>query len=131
VKGEQMQQKASRPVPLVFIMVFTVMISLTHLFGSIGPLFKGAANTPILLLGLLYFVMGIGGLAAVVGLWMLIPWANVLTRMIYIISIPIGMLAMSLDSRSSNVVVQLFNIGLDVWIVWYLMRAETKALFKI
>lgn len=125
-----MQKKANRPVPLVFIMVFTVMISLTHLFGGIGPVFKGAANTTILLLGLLYLLMGISGLAAAAGLWMLMPWANLLTRVIYIISIPIGISALLLDSRSGNVVVQLFNIGLDVWIVWYLMRAETKALFK-
>ncbi|MGD9214260.1 MAG: hypothetical protein PVJ84_05585 [Desulfobacteraceae bacterium] len=125
-----MQQKVQRPVPLVFIMVFTVITSLTYMFGSIGPVFKGAPNYLTLLLGLLYLFMGIGGVAAVVGLWMLIPWANLLTRIIYIISIPIGILAMLLDSRSSNVVVQLFNIGLDVWIVWYLMRAQTKALFK-
>lgn len=125
-----MQQKAKRPVPLVFIMVFTVITSLTYTFGSFGPVFKGAANFPALLLGLLYLFMGLSGLAAVVGLWMLIPWANLLTRIIYIISIPIGLLAMFLDSRSGNVVVQLFNIGLDVWIVWYLMRAQTKALFR-
>ena len=124
-----MQQKAKRPVPLVFIMIFTVMISLTHLLGSIGPVFKGAANFVILSLGLLYLFMGIGGFAAAAGLWMLLPWASLLTRIIYLVSIPIGIFAMLLDSRSGNVVIQLFNIGLDVWIVWYLMRADTRALF--
>jgi hypothetical protein len=124
-----MQSKAKRPVPLVFIMLFTAMISLTQLWGGIGPVFKGAANSLVLFLGLLYILMGIGGFAAVIGLWMYLSWANLLTRIIYIISIPIGIAAMIMDRSGSNVVLQLFNICLDIWIVWYLMQPQTKALF--
>ncbi|MEJ2158138.1 MAG: hypothetical protein P8X96_22650 [Desulfobacteraceae bacterium] len=125
-----MQPKVKRPVPLIFIMFFTVMISLTHLLGGIGPVFKGGANMLVLCLGLLYIMMGISGFVAVIGLWMFLPWANLLTRIIYLISIPLGISAMLLDSRGGNLVMQLFNIGLDLWIIWYLMQPRTKILFK-
>ncbi len=124
-----MQQKVKRPVPLIFIMFFTVMISLTHLLGGIGPVFKGGANMLVLCLGLLYIMMGISGFVAVIGLWMFLPWANLLTRIIYLISIPLGIFAMLLDSRGGNLVMQFFNIGLDLWIIWYLMQRQTKTLF--
>ena len=122
-----MSQNVKRPVPLVFIMIFTVMISLTHLLGGYGPVFKGAANSLILGLGLLYFFMGLAGIVAVAGLWLLLSWANLLTRVIYMISIPIGIAAMLFDPKGGNVIIQLFNIGLNVWIIWYLMRADIRA----
>ncbi len=125
-----MQSKVKRPVALTFIMLFTVMISATQLWGGIVPVYRGAANSLVLIVGLLYVAMGIGGFAAVIGLWLYLPWSNLLTRTIYIISIPIGLFAMYLDRSGSNVITQFFNIGLDVWIIWYLMRPPTKALFS-
>jgi uncharacterized membrane protein (DUF2068 family) len=125
-----MQEKAKRPVPIVFIMLFTVMISITQLWGGIILVSRGAVYSQAFFVGLLYVVMGIGGFAAVFGLWMNLPWANLLTRIIYIVSIPIGLYDMFTDMRGANVAQQLFNIGLDVWIVWYLMRPQTKALFS-
>ncbi len=122
-------KKVKRPVPLIFIMIFTAMISLTQLVGGIGPVSKGAPNLLVLYLALLYVLMGFGGWAAVIGLWMLQPWASLLTRIIYLISIPMGIFAMALDSRGINLLLQMANIGLDVWIVWYLTRPATKALF--
>jgi uncharacterized membrane protein (DUF2068 family) len=124
-----MQSKAKRPVPLVFIMLFTAMISATQLWGGFVPVYRGAANSLVLIVGLLYVAMGVGGFAAVIGLWLYQSWANLLTRIIYIISIPIGLFAMYMDRSGSNVAMQLLNIVLDVWIIWYLMRPQTKALF--
>jgi hypothetical protein len=125
-----MQSKVKRPVPLAFIMLFTVMISATQLWGGIVPVSRGAANSLVLFVGLLYVTMGIGGFVAVLGIWLYRPWSNLLTRIIYIISIPIGLFAMYMDRNGSNLVMQLVNIGLDVWIVWYLMQPQTKALFS-
>lgn len=124
-----MQSKVTRPVALVFIMVYTLVISLIHLVGGVGPVFKGANNALALILGLLYLFMGMGGFAAVPGLWMMHAWANLLTRVIFCISIPIGIFAMLKLGSGANNIIQLMNIGLEIWIVWYLMRAPTKALF--
>jgi hypothetical protein len=124
-----MQAKAKRPVALTFIMLFTVMISATQLWGGIVPVYKGAANSLVLGVGLLYVVLGVAGFAAVLGLWLYLSWSNLLTRIIYIVSIPIGLFAMYLDRSGSNLAQQIFNLGLDVWIIWYLMRPQTKALF--
>ncbi len=124
-----MQQKEKLPVPLVFIMIYTVVISLVHLLGGYGPVFKGAADNRVLMLGLLFFSMGVAGFPAVYGLWRKMPWANLVTRIIYLISIPIGVFAMLTDSKSGNIVIQVFNIGLNVWVIWYLMRPDIKVLF--
>jgi phosphoglycerol transferase MdoB-like AlkP superfamily enzyme len=96
---------------------------------SIGPVFNGTANQAAVYLGLLYIVTGIGGLVAIVGLWMYRSWANLLTRIFCLVSILLGLLALSKNTSGTNLLMQIFTIGLNIWIIWYLMRPQTKALF--
>jgi hypothetical protein len=129
-----MQSKAKRPVVLIFIIYFTALTSVTSLLVSIGPVFNGvanqAANQPAFYLGLLYIVTGIGGLVAIVGLWMYRSWANLLIRIFCLVSIVLGLLALSKNTSGTNLLMQIFTIGLNIWIIWYLMRPQTKALFS-
>jgi glycerol uptake facilitator-like aquaporin len=57
-------------------------------------------------------------------------WANLLIRIFCLVSIVLGLLALSKNTSGTNLLMQIFTIGLNIWIIWYLMRPQTKALFS-
>ncbi|NNF98431.1 MAG: DUF2127 domain-containing protein [Desulfobacteraceae bacterium] len=125
-----MGKNEGKPSALILIILFTVVISITNIIGGSGPVSAGSGNPTVFLLGILFLFLGTTGIYASYGLWKLKMWANRVTRIIYLISIPIGVFAFLLDSRATNIVIQLANIGIDVWIIWYLMTPGTKRLFE-
>lgn len=83
-----------------------------------------------LILGFALLLVGVLEFAATYGLWVLISWGYSLARVIYIVSIPLGVVVLLSDRTAGNVILQLVGITLAVWILVYLSKPEIKGLFR-
>ncbi len=101
------------------IMFFGVMAS------SIGTAEAGVGA----IFAFILLLLGVLCATAAYGLWALLLWGYSLTRVIYIISIPLGFVALLADRTGGNVFLQLVGIGLAIWILTYLAKPEIKRLF--
>ena len=125
-----MQQRNAKPLGLVLVVLYTALSGLTSLFASGLVLLASAIPGVPLWIGLFGFFLLIYTLllfASVYGLWSLQAWGFNLAMFIYLVSIPIGLLAIFPilpDSQFStfNTIYQLIGIAISVLVLWYLSR---------
>jgi len=127
-------QTKAKPLGLILTSIYTAISAILSILTGAGLLFAGGAAgglapqwLPIFAFAILLF--GVVASAAAYGLWGLVPWGHSLARVIYIVSIPLGLLAMLPDRTMGNVILQLVGIALAVWILMYLAKPEIKNLF--
>jgi hypothetical protein len=126
----------------------TIGIVLTAIYNAIGGLIwallgvllmfaAGLPETPAWapLLGFISLLLGCLFLAAVYGLWSLQTWGLNLTFWLYIIAIPLGIIAIfpifpGQAMSVGNTILQLVGIALDILIIYYLSQLNVKRLFQ-
>jgi hypothetical protein len=142
-----------RPMGVTFIMVyaginsFLAMVSgLIILYlglaiaGGAGALLEGLpgaagiGNWLLLFVGLLGYLTlfyGVFGITAALGLWNLAEWGRKLVVVLYIISIPIYFLSLTVQRLTfSTVFLMLVGIGISVVIILYLSSPGVKRFFQ-
>jgi hypothetical protein len=123
-------------------------ITLVALYSALSALMLIPAGCTITLLGQ---VPGIGGFASifgyfssllgllscavVYGLWTLQEWGRSLAYWFYIVSIPLGVIAIfpplaGQKATAGNAVFQLVSIAIDLIVVAYLSKQQIKDLFS-
>ena len=78
-------------------------------------------------------LLGILSFATCYGLWVLIEWGRKLAVALCAISIPVQLISMKMPGQvitSDIVVFVVVSIAIDVLIIWYLMKDDTKSLFS-
>lgn len=148
-------QTAAKPLGIILVGIYTGISVLLSVLTGVGimavsiaakprvetaPSFltgfgimdvRGAASNewaPIL--GFAMFLTGVVACAATYGLWALVSWGHSLGRVIYLVSIPLGLISLLADRTTGNVIVQVVSIALDVWILLYLAKPEVKGRFR-
>ena len=81
---------SSRPLPVIVAAILLVLLSLFNFPWPYELLFPGGEAPPALLLYIGY-VVGIVGLVAAVGLWMLRPWSLWLTIAVCVLNFLLGL----------------------------------------
>lgn len=126
-------QTAAKPLGVILVGIYTGISALLSVLAGAGIMFAGAAAShgwaPILGFALLLF--GVVAFAAAYGLWTLVSWGHSLGRVIYFVSIPLGLVALLADRTAGNVILQLVGVALAVWILVYLAKPEIKGLFRV
>ena len=141
VAGErEMNQSAStqptvKPLGLTLVAVYTGISAVLSALGGAGLLF--AATSPGVthqwwapILGFALLLVGVLAFAVTYGLWVLVSWGHSLARLIYIVSVPLGLFALLADRTAGNVILQLVGVALAIWILVYLAKPEIKGLFR-
>ena len=128
-------QTTAKPLGLILTAIYTGISAVLGVLMGAGIMFAGAAVGGAMskwapILGFAMLLLGILAFAAVYGLWALVSWGHSLARVIYIASIPLGLVALLADRTVGNVVVQLVGIALAIWILVYLAKPEIKGLFR-
>ena len=132
-----MQHEKAKPMGIVLISIVGVLSALMSLFGGLfSLLLTGIPGAPFLVhfVGFLFTMHGVFMLAAVYGLWMLQRWGLRLTFWLYVIAIPLGLLAMfpilpGSEWTTGNTVFQLVWIGIYGAIIWYLESDDVAILY--
>lgn len=125
-------QTAAKPLGIILVGIYTGINGLLSVLTGVGLMFAGAvishAWAPIFGFAMLLF--GVMAFAAVYGIWTLAPWGHSLGRIIYSVSIPLGLVALLMDRAMGNIVLQAVGIALAIWILIYLTKPEIKSLFR-
>ncbi|MDZ7827003.1 MAG: hypothetical protein U5R48_14540 [Gammaproteobacteria bacterium] len=132
-----MRHEQAKPLGIVLISIVGVLAALMSLFGGFFSLLLTAIpGAPFLvhLVGLIFTVHAVLMLAAVYGLWVLERWGLRLTFWLYVLAIPLGIVAMfpilpGSEWSTVNTVFQLVWIGIDVAIIWYLESDDVAILY--
>jgi uncharacterized membrane protein (DUF2068 family) len=121
--------RTNKPVGIVLIAIYTGFNSLLALAAGVPAMFLGQVVTQAAFLAILLVAVGVLGGATTYGLWTLEEWGYKLARLLYAVSIPLGVVLLFYDRSAGNVLMQLAGIAINVWILVYLSKPETKALF--
>lgn len=119
-----------KPLGIILIAVYTGFGAFLALAGGVpsmlaGRLVLGAAFLSIVLIG-----YGVLAAATTYGVWTLEKWGYELAKILYIIAIPFGVVALVLDRSAGNVLMQLVGIAVAAKILVYLFKPETEAVFR-
>lgn len=133
-------QTTAKPLGLILVAVYTgIWASLYALMGVVLMVAIAIATaapkvTPqwwAPIFGFALLLAGVLAFAAAYGLWERVSWGYSLARLIYIVFIPLDLVALLADRTAGNVILQLASIALAVWILVYLAKPEIKGLFRI
>ena len=88
-----------------------------------------------IILGYLSSLIGLLACAVVYGLWTLQEWGRALAFWLYVVSIPLGVIAIfpplaGPKITAGNTVFQLVSMAIDLLIVAYLTKQQVKELFS-
>ncbi|WP_419769981.1 MAG: hypothetical protein ACNI3C_11680 [Candidatus Marinarcus sp.] len=128
----------NKPLGITLIAIYSALSGL-FIFG-IGLLMMLSSAVPsmdmwITLISVLLVVLGVFLLAATYGLWSLQTWGLNITKWLYIISIPMGILSIfpiypHSEMTTANTVLQLLGIALDIFIIYYVLKPNVVALYQ-
>lgn len=132
-----MQHEKAKPLGIVLISIVGVLSALMSLFGGFfSLLLTGIPGAPFLVhfAGFLFTVHAVFMLASVYGLWMLQRWGLRLTFWLYVVAIPLGILAMvpilpGSEWTTANTLFQLVWIGIYGAVLWYLETDDVAILY--
>ena len=128
-------QTTAKPLGLILLAAYTGISAVLSALGGAGLMFAAASPEVthqwwVPILGFALLLVGVLAFAATYGLWVLVSWGYSLARLIYIVSIPLGLVALLADRTAGNVILQLVGVALAVWILVYLAKPEIKGLFR-
>ncbi|MCP5358228.1 MAG: hypothetical protein H7A06_08795 [Pseudomonadales bacterium] len=126
-----------KPLGIVLIVIFSVLTGLVSLLGGfLSMLLSGIPGISFFayLLGTLFTAHAVFTFAAVYGLWVLQRWGLKLAFWLYIIAIPLGILAIfpilpGSEFTTANTVFQLIFIVIDFLIILYLGKLDIAILY--
>lgn len=127
-----------KPLGIVLIALYSAFLALMlipagctiTLLGQV-PGLGGFAS----MLGYLSSLLGLLSCAVVYGLWTLQEWGRSLAFWLYVLSIPLGVIAVfpplaGPQATAGNTVFQLVSIAIDLIVVAYLSKQQVKDLFS-
>ncbi len=122
-----------RPVGLVLISIYTAVSGLLSILAGVLGLFVSQLEVPVwvTVFSVLLFLSGILELAVCYGLWSIQKWGLKLAIVVYIVSIPLGIIAMFTGERTTgNVLLQLIGIVIAIVVLRYLFKPRVRMLFQ-
>jgi hypothetical protein len=128
----------TKPLGLVLIALYSGLFGLASIPIACTTAFVSGlpgAGSFFALFGFAIMGLGLLLLASAYGLWTLQPWGHALAWWMYVVSIPLGALAIfpifpGQQMSAGNTVLQLVGIGFDFVILSYLADPALKALFE-
>ncbi|ATX79956.1 hypothetical protein Ga0123461_1542 [Mariprofundus aestuarium] len=118
-----------KPRWLVVIAMYTAFGGVLCLVFGVPSILFDLFSLDVVMVNWVVLAIGILTLVGAYGLWKLHKWGCYLTIAIYIVSILLSLLAMSLDGSVANLMLQLVGIFFALLILIYLFGKETRALF--
>jgi DMSO reductase anchor subunit len=130
--------KKNKPAGIVLISIYSALSGLlTFSVGSVMLLASAVPEMPawVVLLGIICVVLGVFLLTAVYGLWSVQPWGLKITKWLYVISIPLGVVSIfpvypGSEMTSGNTILQIAGIGLAMIIIYYLSKPKVVTLYQ-
>lgn len=130
--------KKNKPAGIILIAIYSALSGLLMFaLGSVLILINAIPEMPvwIILLGIIPTVMGVFLLTAVYGLWSVQPWGLTMTKWLYVISIPLGIVSIfpvypDSEMTMGNTILQLAGIGLALVIIYYLSKQKVVTLYQ-
>lgn len=132
-----MRQDKSKPLGIVLIAIYSALSGAYSFFGSFFTLFF-VGFPSFSFFAYLFFTIFVAhavfSFAAAYGLWTLQRWGLKLAFWLYVISIPLGIVAIfpifpGTDFTIPNTVFQFIFIAIDVSVILYLSRLEITILY--
>lgn len=128
---------SKKPLGIILIVLYSALTALLLIpAGCTSSLLSGLPTNGGLfaLIGFAFTLIGLLSLAVVYGLWTLQKWGRSLAFWLYLVSIPLGVLAtfIPLDGSTrtpGNVITQIIGIAIDLVIISYLTRRDVKEFF--
>ena len=111
-----------KPIGIVMIAIYTGFGAVLSLGMGIPAMFIGQFAAKAAIVSIFLVAYGVLALAAAYGLWTLQDWGYKLAKIVYIVSIPLGLVALVSDTSAGNVVMQIIGIAVAVWILVYLFK---------
>jgi len=106
----------------------------------LGALMMFASAIPdmpvwITLVGIIIMVLGVCLLAAMYGLWSIQAWGLKVSKWLYVISIPLGLISIfpiypDSEMTTANTIMQLIGISVAAFIIYYLSKPSVVALYQ-
>lgn len=129
---------SSKPLGLTLIALYSAFNALILLpAGCAAGLFGQVQGVGIIasILSSVFILVGLLSCSVVYGLWTLQEWGRSLAYWLYLISVPLGFLAIfppmaGPKISAGNTIFQLVGIAVDLTIILYLMKPEVKGLFS-
>lgn len=118
-----------KPIGIVLIAIYTGFSALLSLGMGIPAMFLGQFAAEAALISIFLITFGVLALATTYGLWTLEDWGYKLAKIVYMISIPLGVVALASDTSTGNIVMQIIGIAVAAWILFYLFKPEIKSLY--
>jgi uncharacterized membrane protein (DUF2068 family) len=126
-----------KPSGIVLIAIYSGLSGVASLIGGIGLLLASALPGMSLWYtsgGLALEAYGAFVLASVYGLWSLQAWGRSATQWLYLISIPLGVIAIfpifpGSEMSASNTLFQVVAIAISLLVLWYLSRSRIRDLY--
>lgn len=127
-----------KPLGLILVILYTALAALMAL--PVGCTMTLAGQVPGVpptasLLGVLFTLVGIVSCAAVYGLWTFQDWGRSLAFWLYLVGVPLGLIAIFPPMAGpkvtpGNTAFQLVGIALDLVVMNYLCKPEVRRLFS-
>jgi len=128
----------NKPVGIVLIAIYSALSGL--LMFILGALMMFASAIPdmpvwITLVGIIIMVLGVCLLAAMYGLWSIQAWGLKVSKWLYVISIPLGLISIfpiypDSEMTTANTIMQLIGISVAAFIIYYLSKPSVVALYQ-
>ncbi|ATX81739.1 putative membrane protein (DUF2127) [Mariprofundus ferrinatatus] len=118
-----------KPRCLVILAVYTGFGGLLCLVYGVPSIIFDLFALDLALINLIVVAIGVSTLLGSYGLWRLKRWGYYLAIAIYVVSIQLSVVAISLDDSPANITLQLVGIGIAVFFLFYLFGKETRKLF--
>lgn len=126
-----------KPFGITLIVLYSALTALLLIpAGCTSSLLGGLPQQGSLFafMGFAFTLIGLLSLAVVYGLWTLQKWGRSLAFWLYLVSIPLGVLATFIPMDGymrtpGNVITQIIGIAIDLVVISYLTRRDVKALF--
>jgi uncharacterized membrane protein (DUF2068 family) len=143
-QGNLERQKPKRSWGIILVVIYSVISAFPNLFFAIFTVRAGresqfmatlVAETGLSAafnynLAMFCLVLGLLLLVLSYGLWSWKPWGYNLARIVYLISIPLGIWYMLVIPKTVQVIVpQIIGLGLDIWVLLYLFKPRVRELY--
>ncbi|TBR40982.1 hypothetical protein CBF23_011290 [Marinomonas agarivorans] len=126
-----------KPIGIALIAIYSAFSGILFLLtGAVMLLASAVPDMPVwmTIIGMLIIVFGVFSLAAVYGLWSIQAWGVKITKWLYIIAIPLGIISIfpvypDSEMTVANTVLQIFGISISAIIIWYISKESIRELY--
>lgn len=127
----------NKPLGIIIIAIYSALSGLIVFASGFFMLFASVIpDMPVwvTIMGIFFSVLGVFLLAAMYGLWSFQSWGLRVTKWLYVISIPLGIMSIfpiypDSEMTMANTLMQIVGIGVAVIILYYISKPNVKTLY--